>query len=142
MKKNLLVLIVVMILCSTSPAFAAEEVGVYLNGVKIESAAPAVIISGTTMLPFRSIFNALGVDDSKITWDEKSKSIEVRVDKKYLFLAIGSTGALLNDSLITLKAAPYIDKSRTYVPVRVVSEALGADVVWEETSRTVQITKK
>jgi len=36
---------------------------------------------------------------------------------------------------------PYIKADRTYVPVRFLSEALGADVAWDEATKTVTVTK-
>lgn len=38
-------------------------------------------------------------------------------------------------------AKPFIENSRTLVPVRIISEELGANVVWNNEDRTVEITK-
>ena len=127
---------------STVTAYGADEVAVYVNGTQVVSDAPAEIVAGTTMLPFRSIFNALGVSDDSIKWNPTSKSIEVNTGGQYIFLMIGNTGALRNDTLITLNAVPYIKDGRTFVPVRFISEALGASVVWNDKTKTVTITKK
>ena len=43
--------------------------------------------------------------------------------------------------MVQLDAPPYIEMGRTMVPVRFVAEALGANVDWQEKSRTVIITK-
>jgi hypothetical protein len=43
--------------------------------------------------------------------------------------------------MITLNTAPYIENGTTLVPVRFVSEALGATVSWDGASKTVTITK-
>ncbi|MGQ7890604.1 stalk domain-containing protein [Paenibacillus sp. WC2504] len=39
-----------------------------------------------------------------------------------------------------LDVAPYLIGEVTYVPVRFVSEALGAQVIWDEMSQSVSIT--
>jgi hypothetical protein len=92
------------------------------------------------MLPFRSILNALGVDNESITWDAGSRSIEIHHNGNYIFLLIGSDFALANNKPITLDVAPLIRDGRTLVPVRFVAEALLATVVWEPQTKTVSIT--
>lgn len=141
MKRILILVLMIMLIFSTSAVYGADNITVLVNGTPVVSDTPAVNQSGTIMLPFRAIFNALGVEDDSIKWNQSSQSLEVRSDGKYIFLVIGNTGALVNDTLITLNAAPYIENSRTLVPVRFVSEALGASVQWDKSTKTVTITK-
>lgn len=141
MKKGL-ILCLILVLFSFSSVYADDNITVFVNGEQVITDTPAVVVSGTTMLPFRSIFNALGVSNDSIKWNSGSKSIEVRSGDKYIFLAIGNSAALLNESLITLNVAPYISNGSTLVPVRFVSESLGADVAWDSTTKTITITKQ
>lgn len=145
MKKITAIIILMVMVFTAISVSAAEVVTVFVNGAKVESDVPAVVINGSTMLPFRAIFNALGIGDESIQWNEKSKSIEVNANGKYIFLVIGSSGAVIRDNqvdnMITLNTAPYIENGRTYVPVRFVSESLGATVYWEEHTKTVTINK-
>lgn len=46
-----------------------------------------------------------------------------------------------NTATLTLEAAPFIQDSRTMVPVRAVSEGLNCDVEWNAQTSTVTITK-
>lgn len=143
MRRIAAILTIIMILSSWTCAYGADQVTVVVDGKQVVSDPPAVITdSGSAMLPFRSIFNALGVADESISWNSNSKSIEVHKGDRYIFLLIGNPGALVNDSFITLNAAPYIENGRTFVPVRFVSEALGADVQWIKETKTVVITSK
>lgn len=142
MKRFIIVTAVVASLFFASIACAADDVKVLVNGKQVISDVPATIVSSRTMLPFRAVLNALGVDDKSIKWNQQSKSIEVNSGSKYIFLAVGGTIALTNDKQITLEVPPYIENGRTFVPVRFISEALGADVQWNADSKTVYITKK
>ncbi len=54
-------------------------------------------------------------------------------------LVIGRRTADVKGRTATLEAAPYIAAGRTMVPVRVVAEALGAQVQWDPVRRTVVI---
>ena len=139
--KRILCTLCILFLLSGSAAFAETEVVVYVNGTKIVSDTPAMILSERTMLPFRSILNALGVSNESITWNAGSRSIEIRHDGTYIFLMIGSTFALVNDIPSTLDAPPCIRDDRTLVPVRFIAESLKAEVAWDAETKTVYITR-
>ncbi|MDF9409017.1 stalk domain-containing protein [Pelotomaculum isophthalicicum JI] len=70
--------------------------------------------------------------------DETPGSPPVKVIK----LTIGQTGASVGGSPFTLDAVPYVNTKveRTLVPVRFVSEALGAGVKWNAETGQVTIT--
>ncbi|HCU08423.1 MAG TPA: hypothetical protein DF480_05600, partial [Clostridiales bacterium] len=110
--KRILCTLCILFLLSGSAAFAETEVVVYVNGTKIVSDTPAMILSERTMLPFRSILNALGVSNESITWNAGSRSIEIRHNDNYIFLLIGSDFALANNMPITLDVAPLIRDGR------------------------------
>jgi hypothetical protein len=141
MKKQLVIFAVLLSFLFCMTAAAKDFVTVNVNGTKVESDVSAVLVNGSTMLPLRAVSNALGIKNEEIQWNQGSKSIEIRSGGKYIFLAVGATGALLDDSMITLNTAPYIENGTTLVPVRFVSEALGATVSWDGASKTVTITK-
>ncbi|GAB1477380.1 hypothetical protein MASR2M70_22180 [Bacillota bacterium] len=141
MKRIIMTIIITAIIAAAPAVYGDGGVKVYVNGKEVVSDVPAAIVSGRTMLPFRAVFNALGVGDDSIKWNRDSKSIEVSKEGKYIFLAVGSSGAIFNDNLITLDAAPYIENGRTLVPVRFVSEALEAKVEWNDKTQVVKITK-
>ncbi|MGG4478730.1 stalk domain-containing protein [Paenibacillus illinoisensis] len=56
-------------------------------------------------------------------------------------LVIGSTTAYVGDSAYRITAAPFIQTGRTYVPIRFISEKLGAAVNWNQSTKEVTIKK-
>ncbi|MBG9455703.1 copper amine oxidase [Lysinibacillus sphaericus] len=56
-------------------------------------------------------------------------------------LIIGSTTAYVGDSAYRNRMAPFIYMDRTYVPIRFVSEQLGANVGWNQSKKEVTIQK-
>ncbi len=61
--------------------------------------------------------------------------------EKTILLQIGKNTVILNDEEMETDVAPIIRNDRTMVPVRVVSETLGATVDWNDYTRTVTIVK-
>ncbi|WP_372238264.1 stalk domain-containing protein [Paenibacillus sp. FSL R7-0273] len=56
-------------------------------------------------------------------------------------LVIGSTTAYVGESAYRITAAPFIQTGRTYVPIRFISEKLGATVNWNQSTKEVTIQK-
>lgn len=56
-------------------------------------------------------------------------------------LVIGSTTAYVGDSAYRITAAPFIQTGRTYVPIRFISEKLGAAVNWNQSTKELTIQK-
>jgi len=97
-----------------------------------------VNISGRVMVPLRVIFEELG---AVVTWDRATQRITVQKEQNTLTLTIGSSQATTHGTAITiLDQPPIIIGGRVMVPLRFVSEATGAQVVWEAATRTVYIS--
>ena len=61
-------------------------------------------------------------------------------DKVVLVLTIDQTGYQLDGASLNNDVAPIIRNDRTYLPVRFISEALGATVNWDAVTRQVTIS--
>jgi len=85
----------------------------------------------------RDIFEALG---ATVVWVPQTKEIRARKDDTNIWLQIGNETARVGETSKTLAEAPMIDKGSTLVPLRFVSEALGAEVSWNGEERLVSIT--
>jgi hypothetical protein len=103
-----------------------------------ESAGPRVV-GGRVMVPLRVVTERLG---GSVIYDAKSKVItgaHPQTSNQFR-LRLGSNEALLNGKQMDLDAYPRVYAGTTYVPLRFVSEALGAVVDWNDAKRTVMIT--
>ncbi|MBC7765118.1 MAG: copper amine oxidase N-terminal domain-containing protein [Hyphomonadaceae bacterium] len=134
-------IISLLVVLTCSVAFAGD-VKVFVNDVELQSDVPATIVSDRTFLPFRAVFNALGVKDENISWSQQSTSISINHNGLFLFIVVGSNGAVVGDKLVTLDATPFIKDGRTMVPIRFVAQALGANVDWDAATQSVKITTK
>lgn len=59
---------------------------------------------------------------------------------KTIILQIGSTAVLVDDQAIINDVAPVIHNDRTLVPIRVITEALGGQIAWNEAAKEVALT--
>ncbi|HEY9094072.1 MAG TPA: copper amine oxidase N-terminal domain-containing protein, partial [Candidatus Cryosericum sp.] len=84
----------------------------------------------------RPIIEGLG---GALTWIPETRSVEVELGGVTIQLQIGNQTAIVNGQSVTMDVPAAIINSRTMLPVRFVSENIGADVDWEDLTRTVTI---
>ncbi|MGE0493869.1 MAG: copper amine oxidase N-terminal domain-containing protein [Vulcanimicrobiota bacterium] len=98
---------------------------------------PAIMQEGRVLVPLRGIFERLGAE---VVYLPASRSIKATRDRTQVELVLGSRSALVDGRTVYLDVPAATYSGRTMVPLRFISEALGADVVWQSASRTVSIT--
>lgn len=108
---------------------------VNVDTVKLD-AAP-YIKNSRTMVPLRALAESLGAE---VQWDGATRSVTAKLGDTNVRLVVGSNTAYIDGKPVTLDVAPEIKNSRTFVPVRFITEAFGCSVGWNGTTRTVTIT--
>jgi hypothetical protein len=70
MKKGYAILfgVVLIIMSLTAPAFSTSDITIVVNGQKIVSDVPPVIVDGRTLVPIRVVAEAL---DFEVSWDSE-----------------------------------------------------------------------
>jgi hypothetical protein len=110
---------------------------VMLNRQPLATSVPPQIMNGVTFVPMRDIFEALG---ATVVWVPETQEIRARKDGTKIWLQIGNPNARVGETSTTLAESPRLDRGSTLVPLRFVSEALGADVKWNGRRRVVSIS--
>jgi len=108
----------------------------YVSQFKKAQVAPQ-IIGSTTMIPFRFLGEALGAE---VSWDNTLKQATFEKEGTVIKLTIGKKEALVNGKTVTMDLAPVNLQGNTMVPLRFVSEYLGAAVEYDSATRTILIT--
>ena len=122
---------------STPSTPQASEIKVLLDGKPLTFDVPPQIINGSTMVPMRKIFEALG---ASVTWDAGTQTATGIKGDTVIKLTIGNTSPTVNGKVVSINQPGVILGGRTLVPLRFVGEALGVKVDWNGTTRTVIIT--
>ncbi len=112
------------------------EVDVKINGEIQTFDQPAILKDGRTLVPLRGVFEELG---ASVSWDSSTDTVHVKKDDKHIKLKVGSKTAYINGQKVTLDVSSQLIKGRTMVPLRFVSEALGASVSWDGKTNTASI---
>lgn len=107
-----------------------------LNGKMISIDAAPFISQGRTMVPIRPIADALGAD---IKWFQNEKRVTYALNTRFISLLIGSLDAQVNGKIVKLELPPVLVNSRAFVPLRFVSENLGAKVSWNPVEKRITI---
>ena len=110
----------------------------YVNGEAKALAAAPINRGGNTMLPVRFVAENLG---GTVGWDGATSSITIKGDGVDISMKVGAKTASINGKTVTLNIAPFIEGGSTYLPVRVVAEAMGAQVAWDGATSTAILTK-
>ena len=113
-----------------------NPVSLLVDGQKIKSDVPPVILQDRTLIPVRAVFEDMG---AVVTWDKVKRQAKIATDESSVILTIGSKRALVNGETKYLEVPSLIVNDRTLIPVRFVGEELGYDVEWTDQSRTVVI---
>ncbi len=138
---TLLIVVSVTIWVGITNAQADSKIGVNLNGDPILFDVPPQIINNRTMVPFRAVFEAMG---AVVDWYKDDYTDIINVDVclygQHIWLSNISNTMYVNGEEVLLDSPPCIVNDRFLVPVRAISEALGAEVVWNDSNKTVEIS--
>ncbi|WP_058300273.1 stalk domain-containing protein [Gorillibacterium timonense] len=133
-----------ILLLTTVPAigFAGSNqssISVVINERKQQYDQSPVLLNGSVMVPLRSVFQSL---EANVTYDSKTRTIKSNKGEISVSLQVGSKIAKVNGKEVTLSQPATSINNSTYVPIRFVSEALGAEVKWDSKNNIVFITYK
>ncbi|SHM29335.1 Copper amine oxidase N-terminal domain-containing protein [Caldanaerovirga acetigignens] len=116
-----------------------SDVGVKVNGKEINfpDQQPYINEEQRTMVPVRFVSEHLS---ARVHWDDRARQVIIQKDGNIVTLRVGEKSALVNGKKVNFDTKAELKNSRVVVPLRFISEVLGAKITWDEKSRTVEIT--
>jgi hypothetical protein len=136
-KKNRLIpllgILLSFCLFSISSAAVDQKILIYVDGKKVSfpDQQPIINKDNRTLVPVRFVSETLG---AKVGWNSKNKEVQINHEAKQkdIKLWVNKKNYTVNGESKTMDTkAELTKKSRVIVPLRFVSEGLGADVRWE-----------
>jgi hypothetical protein len=99
----------------------------------------ALVRGGTILIPLRSMFEQMGPPYPTVSWDAGSKTVTVSKAGSEVKVTVGKPEVIINGESRPLDVPPEIYKGVVLVPVRVISEGMGAYVQWVPDRRLVVV---
>lgn len=87
----------------------------------------ALVRGGTILIPLRSMFEQMG---ATVSYDASSKTVDVTKSGADVKVTVGKSEVVINGESRPLDVPPEIYQGTVVVPVRVISEGMGAYVLW------------
>lgn len=130
----LLLMGLVPVLTAAKPLPLRVEVNT--NRIYFPDEQPYVDKAQRVQVPVRFVSEALG---AKVGWNAATKTVTVDLDSNRVVLVLGSKKYTVNGVEKQMDTAAERVGGRTFVPLRFISEGLGASVKWDSAVRTVYI---
>ena len=99
---------------------------IIVNDKKATIDAEPIVQNDRTYVPFRALAEAFG---ATVAYDEATQAVTAELNGVTVVMTIGSATYTVNGAEKTMDVAPFINGSRTMVPVRFAAEAFGIKVI-------------
>ena len=111
---------------------------IVINDAKATIDAAPIVENNRTFVPFRALAEAFG---ATVAFDEATQAVTAELNGTTVVMTIGSATYTVNGVEKTADVAPFINGSRTMVPVRFAAEAFGIKVIptYDENGATADI---
>lgn len=115
-----------------------QQIRTTLNGTPVQfNDVQPVSVNGRVLVPVRGIFEQMGVN---VGWDAADQRVYADGNGRNVVLYIGKRIAQVNGHDVSLDVPATTYNGRTMVPLRFISEAMGATVNWDAPDNLVAIT--
>ncbi len=139
--KKIVLLMICLFLLSLPVTSATSndprDIRAYLDGQLIEFDTPPAHIQGSTLVPMLEIFTAL---DLTTRYDAKSKKVTATKENLTLSYTVGAKTANVNGKSVTLTVPGQIIKTTPFIPLRLISAALGTSIGWDQATNVVTLS--
>ena len=111
---------------------------IIVNDAKATIDAAPMVQNDRTYVPFRALAEAFGAE---VAYDEATQAVTAELNGTTVVMTIGSATYTINGTEKTMDVAPFINGSRTMIPVRFAAEAFGITVTptYDENGATADV---
>lgn len=135
----ILIMLMMFIQFSNTEVLATDEPKLLLDGKNITALAEPVIQNNRTLVPIRFIAEQLGAE---VDWHNDDWTVTITKDNASVFLRIDSHLVIYQNDEKTYNLCdvpPRVINEKTYLPLRLVSNALGIGIDWDSDTNTISM---
>lgn len=101
-----------------------------------ETGIPFINKANRTLVPMRVVMEKYGCT---VDWNQENRTAIVKKGEVTVEVPVGKDYVTVNGKQVKSDSAAQVVKGRTYLPIAVVLEAVGADVRWDNSIKTVLV---
>jgi hypothetical protein len=116
-----------------------SSVSVFSNGSQLNFDVQPVIVNGRTLVPIRSIANALGISDNNVSYS--SGAATINDGSNQMVIPSNAQQVYLNGKSYAIDSSTEIVNGRMMVPLRAISQLFNKNVQWYPNGRIVSISQ-
>lgn len=139
-QKELILVLAMLLFISIIPLKVAEaspeRIEVFVHGKWLAMDVDPIIKADRTFIPVRFIAEAL---ECQVDYSKSANTVHIKKPGIELTLPIGGDKAEVNGKRVKLDAASFIEKDRTFVPLRFIAESFNEEVQWDAKNRNVLV---
>lgn len=140
MKKLFITLFIIaaLVLSVSTMAFAQNSnITIFVDGNKLILDTQPTIQDGTTLVPMRAIFEALG---ATVNWNQATQTAIGSKGNSTVELSLDSYYGIVNGDYVSLAVPAKSINGRILVPLRFISESFNCNVNWNSSTKIITIT--
>jgi len=119
-----------------SVKMAVGRTSLTVNGEEQKLELAPMLENKTTLIPVRFFIDAMG---GEIRWEQDSKRVSIIRDNHLIELWIDDASVVIDGKRVESLVAPKLVKKRTMLPLRLISEALGWKVGWDQKTKSITL---
>ncbi|WP_435165801.1 stalk domain-containing protein [Paenibacillus glycanilyticus] len=141
MKNKWIIIMLVFVLVFPTPGLASGQssLKVLLDGKALSLSQPPVVKNGTNMVPAIPVLKSVGMS---IEADTKAGTVKASKSGKVIWLKMGSNITTVNGIVVYLEEPVQTVNGTTMIPVKFISDVLGAQLKVTKDSISISNTKK
>lgn len=128
----------ILIFAFSFNAFADTAVTVYVDNEKIDFEVNPIIENGRTLIPLRGVFEKLG---ARVDWNKNISEVVIKDKSNEIQMILGKSKVMVNGEIRDIEAPTRMINSRTFAPLRFITENLGHDIRWDSGTNSIYIVK-
>ncbi|MZP30197.1 hypothetical protein GTO91_10800 [Heliobacterium undosum] len=125
---------------SNSPVVESRpDITIEVNGRKLNLTPPPLLADDRTLVPLRAVGEAMG---ARFAWNGQTRTVEIEQDARTIRLWPDVRYISIDNKSQSIDVPPLLREDRVFVPLRLLCESFGNEVIWDGSNRTARITVK
>ncbi|WP_411345048.1 stalk domain-containing protein [Paenibacillus sp. WLX1005] len=122
---------------SATPVIVQKPIIVTLNNSTIRMPNAPLLIKNAVYVPVRGLFEKM---NATVVWDKTNKNdVSITDGDTVIRLTKGKNTAIVNGKTVSLSSPPQYANESIFIPLRFISETIGAKVNWNSANYEVDI---